>query len=199
MLVYTGFQVKYIVSVVVLAIMTLSVLGYLYTSVLSEQNQLLGLKSVASVMVRPGGNEDDFERDMHAQFDKQDKSKVITLIVISALMVLLLALVSLRVTHRIAGPVYMVSNTLKALAMGSLDPIRSLRKRDEFAFLTDDLRALRAAMIKREERVVEMMDNVLEFLDSIEPPREEDQILLNELKSEIMAFVHDMKAGGKDE
>lgn len=195
MLVYTGFQMKYIVSLVLLATLTLGVLGYLYASVLSEQRQLLGLNNVAMGMVRPAKQEAAFEKDMRAQFGRQDKSRVVALVVISAVLVLLLALVSLRITHRIAGPVYVVSNTIKAMAMGKMDPVRTLRKRDEFAFLTDDLRALREAMIKRDRRVMEMSENVMEVLDSIELSRDEDRIVVDELKTEIKAFA---QAGRQD-
>jgi len=198
MLVYTGFQMKYIISVIAIAVVTLGVLGYLYASVLSDQRQLLGLNQVTSGMVRPAEKEATFEKEMRAQFGLQDRTRVVSLVVISAVLVLLLALVSLRITHRIAGPVYVVSNALKALAMGKMEPVRPLRKRDEFAFLTDDLQALRESLMKKDDRMKEMADNIVEVLDSIELSRDEDGIVVDELKTEINAFVQETQAGRKD-
>ncbi len=198
LLVYTGFQVKYIVSVVVLAALTLGALGYLYGSTKAEERQLLGLQGMTGNVAVSADQEKSFEQEMKAQFKQQDKKKVVTLVVASAVLVLLLALVALRMTHRIAGPVYMVSNTLKAMAMGSLKPVRNLRKRDEFTFLTDDLRALREALLKRQERVVDLASNVLDVLGSIEISNEEDRKIVDELASELKTFIRENQVRGED-
>jgi methyl-accepting chemotaxis protein len=87
----------------------------------------------------------------------------------------LLAWISLRMSHRIAGPIYRFERVVKSVIAGDYDTTAiRLRKGDEFQELADDLN---------------------EMMDVLRARREEARDIVQKL-SQKLAQTHDGKVGG---
>ena len=189
-----GFQLKYTIFIVVLVAGILGALGYMYVSVLQQQRELLGIQTlVKSVPKSPDDSTADFDRELRREAKREDLKKLLLLLILSGGLVIGLAVVALKVTHRIAGPVYAVSQTLRALAMGDLGSVRPLRKRDEFRFLYEDLVAVRDAMQRTTERTIELLETTLEALQGMKIEEEADRAMVGEIIAQIRDFIESQK------
>ncbi len=70
---------------------------------------------------------------------------------LSAVLIFLL-LASVVITHRIAGPAFVIARTAREVAAGSLAPPRPLRSHDLLVDLADDVAGMVDALRDREER-----------------------------------------------
>jgi hypothetical protein len=90
--------------------------------------------------------------------ERGDRELLAALLGITALMALALGVLGVVMTHRVAGPVLVLSRHLSALARGQFPRVRSLRRSDElqgiFRLLTSGVEALRA----RERRHADLLE-----------------------------------------
>ena len=116
------FQLKYTSMIVgVASVLSLALGGFLVSKV-KENSRILGLEGLGDAA---------FE----AQLFSADNELV--LVIAASLVVFLIILVGLSIvmTHRVVGPIYVMKKHLDALAAGRLPEIRALRKGDEFCLL----------------------------------------------------------------
>ncbi len=90
----------------------------------------------------------------------------------------LIAIASIFVSHKIAGPVYRLEHNLRAMAKGDLTLVSKLRKNDEFQSLADSLEELT-------KKLNEEFRNNRELLEKISSSSNLDEIkrLVEKLKA----------------
>lgn len=184
-----GFQTRYTVMIVAVAVAILSVLGTLYVQTLDEQTRLLGTKRIGEEAV--GGDvvaDEDFNRDLQERTrETEDRPRVIALLAVAALLVIALAYVGIRMTFRVAGPVFAVSRMLRNMAMGQYGAIRPLRKGDEFRFLGEDVAALRDSLRREAHGDIALLERAIETLGALPPPDDAaDRAVVSELVEGLM-------------
>ena len=192
------FQVKYTLVIVGLTALLLGVLGYVYWDMLNRETALLGLRQLTGRGVSQDLTAQQFDRELRQEARREDASRLRWLIVVSGVLVVGLAVAGLKTTHRIAGPVYVVSRTLRRMAMGDWNVVRPLRKKDEFRFLYEDLLALREAVKRNCHKSIALMENVLETLDTISLSQDADRPLVEELKREIKSYIEQQQKAFKE-
>ena len=146
-----GFQLKYTGMVVGLSAVLSTALGSFLLLQLRENSRMLRLEA-------------EFDPVFTEQIAHSDA--VLTLSLVGALLLfnLVLGVVSIAVTHRMAGPVYVLERYLDALAEGRLPQMRHLRRGDEFVELWQALRRLVDAEERAAKRDVEILRSVMEVL-----------------------------------
>lgn len=77
----------------------------------------------------------------------------------------LLALFGLVLTHRVAGPVYVMNLYLSTLAAGRYPHMRALRQKDELRGLFDHFRQVVDRIREREAEEVRLLTEVIEVLE----------------------------------
>ena len=120
-----------------------------------------------------------------APVERSDRLLLWMLPVIGVLSAVALGLVGFLMSHRIAGPVYVMGRDLRLLAQGHFPEPRSLRKGDElqnlFALFQHAVEALR----EREERRTAMLEEVLSALYAASPSAPELVAAIRTLEAEV--------------
>ncbi len=152
-----GFQLKYTVSLVVAGALISVLFGSLaYLADVDVQRNLM------DELIRAGGGADPA---VVARLLKESASTLLVLISgVALLMALALGLVGVLITHRVAGPIYVISHYVLALSEGRYPNFRPLRKNDELRTFFDRFRSAVEAMRKRELDEVTMIAECVDRL-----------------------------------
>jgi hypothetical protein len=113
---------------------------------------------------------------LRAAVEAGDRHLLLVAVGIALAVSLSLALVGLVVTHHVAGPVYVMSHYLSALAQGRYPRMRPLRRGDELKEFFELFQRAVSVMRERESRhatiseeVVRRMRNVLDRAPDLQP------------------------------
>jgi len=164
-MVNAGFQLKYTVLLVGVAVALCTVLAVLYHEILREEQALLGLRtSPAPTSMELGASDREFDADLQGRVETDDQRRILALAVAAAALVVVLAWLGIHVTFRAAGPTLAVSHMLHEMAAGDYGGLRRLREKDHFRFLEEDLFSLRDALRREAEEDVAALDGAREAL-----------------------------------
>lgn len=144
------FQYKYAV--------TLSVAGGLIAIIFGALMYLAHRDALSAVLA--GG-------EMPPEVAQQNNTLVWLIVGIAAMMASALALVGLLVTHRVAGPVYVMSHYLGVLGRGRYPIMRPLRRGDELQEFFEQFQAAIEALRVREVEEAEAIDHALAQLEGL--------------------------------
>ena len=98
-----------------------------------------------------------------------------------------MGLVGLVVTHRIAGPVYVMTHYVTALSRGSFPPIRPLRRNDELKNFFERFQAALESLKAREAEEARTIQEALAALEGVSQSAEAKAAV------ERLAALHDRK------
>ncbi|HZY04122.1 MAG TPA: hypothetical protein VFF02_11545 [Anaeromyxobacteraceae bacterium] len=94
--------------------------------------------------------------------EASDRNLLVIFVGIAALMAGALGLVGILVTHRVAGPIFVMGHYMSVLAQGRFPRMRTLRQRDELkAFFQTFIEAV-AALKQREARHATVLEEAVE-------------------------------------
>ena len=145
------FQLKYTAMILGVASVISVVLGLFLIEKVRENSRMLQLD--------PG-----FDEAFQAQLAASDTNIVLVLIGAFAVFLIVLAVLSVIITHRMAGPIYVLRRYIGEIGTGPLPRVRNLRKGDEFRdlfeTLVDTVGALEARA-KEEIAVLEKLNGAL--------------------------------------
>jgi ABC-type multidrug transport system fused ATPase/permease subunit len=182
------FQLKYAGFLVFVAIVISAVMGVvLYETtgaVVTESSALVDESRKVSEVSRM--NVKDFapdspellsefnrEADAHDKLISEQQASLIrrqqrmieSLVGSLALMVVLIGMLGILFTHKVAGPVYKMSRLLKLVGDGQLQVAASLRKGDELQTFFDTFTSMVASLRDREKGKLEEVEKALAALD----------------------------------
>ena len=182
------FQLKYAGFLVFVAIVISAVMGVvLYETtgaVVTESSALVDKRHKVSEVSRM--NVKDFapdspellsefnrEADAHDKLISEQQASLIrrqqrmieSLVGSLALMVVLIGMLGILFTHKVAGPVYKMSRLLKLVGDGQLQVAASLRKGDELQTFFDTFTSMVASLRDREKGKLEEVEKALAALD----------------------------------
>lgn len=84
---------------------------------------------------------------------------------ITILMMVALGLLGVLVTHRVAGPAYIMGRYLRVIAEGAYPSLRPLRKRDELRGFFESLNLAVEALKKRDAAEADTLEKAIEMLE----------------------------------
>ena len=146
------FQLKYISMILGVASLLSLVLGTFLYSKIRENSRLLAVDS---------GLDAIFQEQLAAA-----DGRALAVIAGSLLLfMVVLGLMSLFITHRMAGPLFIMRRHVRALAAGHIPEVRKLRKGDEFVEFYD---ALAQAVAAIEHRTVNEIGVLAEAVQALE-------------------------------
>lgn len=134
--------------------------------------------------------------------ERLSKLNFIFWIILLAVLVLLVAVgfYGLRLSHRVAGPVYAFSRHLDFIRRGVYYNDLKLRKRDEFKNLANSFNATLEALRTREKESIASLEEIVSILDNLskllaqEPATESEAAKLRELVAKINGMIKVQKA-----
>jgi hypothetical protein len=107
------------------------------------------------------------------------------LLAVGALLAAGLGYVGFLMSHRIAGPVYVMGRDLRLLAQGHFPSQRSLRRADELKSLFALFRSAVDALREREEQRTQLLEQVLAAMQAAEPRAPELRPSIDLLAAEV--------------
>ncbi len=162
------FQLKYTLAVVVISAIISIILGaFLYGTqqdvfeAIRENSQLLVLddpemnKAMQEELAKADG-----------EIQRQNSELMFTLVVSLGGLVLVLTLLGILATHKIAGPAYAMRRIMSQIADGRHPQVRELRRGDELRAVAEELRRMADNLRQREERDVTGLRQALEKLEA---------------------------------
>ena len=115
-----AFQLKYTGIILLVAAATSTVLGFFLLKAYREMNEVIGLAAISP--------------EIGAKLDADDARKVFTIIVASLVgEVVVLGVLGIYITHRVCGPIFVITRHFGTLLDGRYPTFRPLRSSDEFA------------------------------------------------------------------
>ena len=157
-LINRSFQLRWVGAVVVLTALLVSVLGgYI---VYAEQEASEAITSTLNSYY-----EADAAATMAEMMQAEDSAVLWVLLGTGLVLVLLLAGVGVVVTHKVAGPMVGLKQSLDAVAQGHYQRIRGFRQGDAFPLVSESLVAMRDALRTRETADVTRLSALLERND----------------------------------
>lgn len=154
MLLEPRFQLKYTAMIVGIATVICVILGVFLVTKVRENSRMLAL-----------------DETFAAELAAQDAQVIAALIGGLLLFLVLLTVMSIFVTHRMAGPIFVMRRYLRELAGGGLPRIRALRKGDEFSDLLDDFIMTIDALEERTTKELAVLKRAREALESDDETR----------------------------
>lgn len=153
------FQLKYTAMIVGIASVICAILGVFLVGKVRENSRMLAL-----------------DETFAAELAAQDSQVIAALVGGLLLYLVILALLSIFVTHRMAGPIFVMRRYLRELAGGGLPRIRALRKGDEFSDLLDDFILTIDALEERTTRELAVLKRAREALEGSDQARREGAV-----------------------
>lgn len=136
----TGLQLR-LASYLLAAAVALSIgLGWLLWSAYRETSRVIAL------------GDPDVGDSIAQALAHEDRWRMFLIAVALTAVLVSLLLASVVITHRIAGPAFVIARTCRAIAEGSLAPLRPLRSHDLLVDLADDVAGMVDALRERDER-----------------------------------------------
>lgn len=124
------------------------------------------------------------EQEAVANILKEANLKLIPKLIV---LILAMAIVSIFVSHKIAGPIYRFEKSAKAIEGGDLTPKFKLRKGDELKELADALDKMTASIRSRIKGVLESVRGLSSGLDKLARISQgsEEKRIISELKTDL--------------
>jgi len=146
------FQLKHTAMIMGVAAVVSVVLGMFLYEKIRENSRMLELEGFSDPVFQ-------------AQLAQSDVSLMATLLLSFIAFLVVLGIVSLLITHRMAGPIFVMQRYVRALGDGVIPQVRGLRKHDEFVDLfqcmTDSFDAI-------ERRTADEIDVLQRASDALE-------------------------------
>ncbi|MCK6547338.1 hypothetical protein L6R52_15925 [Myxococcota bacterium] len=145
------FQLKYTAMIVGVATLVSTVLGVFLLRTVRESSRMLKLEA-------------EFDAVLQAQLAESDARVAWALVGAFLAFNVVLAILAVMITHRMAGPIFVMGRYVRELGQGRLPRVRKLRKGDEFVELVD---AMSEAVVELEARTrteLASIDKALEAL-----------------------------------
>lgn len=148
------FQLKYTAMIVGIAAVICAILGVFLIGKVRENSRMLAL-----------------DETFAAELAGQDTQVIAALVGGLLVYLVVLAILSIMVTHRMAGPIFVMRRYLRELAGGGLPRVRALRKGDEFSDLLDDFILTIDALEERTTRELAVLKRAREALETSDETR----------------------------
>jgi nitrogen fixation/metabolism regulation signal transduction histidine kinase len=124
-LVDSRFQLKYTAVIVLVGVAVSALLGYFIYRLTLENTKILML-----------------DPELQEKVSMFDRTVIFYIIGFVVLMALSLFIWGIFITHRVAGPIFIISRFLRQIADNQVPPTRQLRKGDELQELFDNFTAM---------------------------------------------------------
>jgi hypothetical protein len=147
------YQLKYTLTIVGISLVLTGGLGYVVMSKARETSRLLEVRAMDPT--------DELAQQLSAQFAANDRIMLMVLIIFGILLCLVLTAYGIVMTHKVAGPLFKVTNHLDKIRDGKLGVVYNLRKGDELVEFFDHFKAAHDALRASAEADIALLDKAI--------------------------------------
>jgi hypothetical protein len=147
------YQLRFTAVIVVISAVLTGGLGYLVMHNAHEASRV--------VQVRALDPTDELAQQLVQQFARGDRILLLTLIAFGFVLSLVLAGYGIVLTHKVAGPLYKITNHLDKIRDGKLGVVYNLRKGDQLVDFFEHFKGAHDALRARTEEDIALLDRAL--------------------------------------
>ena len=137
------FQLKYTMIIVLVGVVISALLGYFIFRLNTENRDLLGI-----------------DAEMMAHVQQIDSYTMYYLVGFVVVMALVLFIWGIFITHRVAGPIFIISRYLRQLGEGDVPHTRPLRKGDELKSFFDTFSGMLNTLKQRNVEEAQLLEKI---------------------------------------
>jgi methyl-accepting chemotaxis protein len=137
------FQLKYTMIIVLVGVVVSALLGYFIYRLNQENRDLLGI-----------------DETMMAEVQKIDSYTMYYLVGFVVVMAVVLFIWGIFITHRVAGPIFIISRYLRQLGQGDVPQTRPLRKGDELKEFFDTFSGMLNSLKQRNVEEAQLLEKI---------------------------------------
>ncbi|HEU0032521.1 MAG TPA: hypothetical protein VFQ53_17940 [Kofleriaceae bacterium] len=153
-------QLRYILVVTLLSGLIAGSLGYMIYQ--QRAQSTASIEADLQELVK-GGDDEDVEK-ITGDYERQDRELVYKMVGVGLGLVVILSLYLLIMTHKVAGPLFKVSNYFDRMAEGRLGVVTALRRGDMLQDFYTNFKVMHDAVRGRALADVAVMDGALNAL-----------------------------------
>jgi len=160
-LINRAFQIKYTVIIAIIGIIIAVLWGTLFYKASKENSQQM------LMLVQMDPNLSSMSDIIKDKLATEDSKIMIYLIAFVIAIFLSLVIWGILITHRIAGPIFIISRYVDSIADGKIPETRPLRKKDELKEFFDKFSRMLDALKERENVDIVAINDTLKTLDNL--------------------------------
>ncbi|MGC8927678.1 MAG: hypothetical protein ACP5QK_07115 [Myxococcota bacterium] len=172
-LINRAFQIKYTVIIAVIGIIIAVLWGTLFYKASKENSQQM------LMLVQMDPNLSSMTDIIKEKLAAEDSKIMFYLIAFILAIFLSLVIWGILITHRIAGPIFIISRYVDSITDGKIPETRPLRKKDELKEFFEKFNRMLEALKERENIDIVTINDVLKTLENIKeslPPERKAEI-----------------------
>ncbi len=160
-LINRAFQIKYTVIIAIIGIIIAILWGTLFYKASKENSQQM------LMLVQMDPNLSSMTDIIKEKLAIEDSKIMLYLILFVIAIFLSLVIWGILITHRIAGPIFIISKYIDSIADGKIPETRPLRKKDELKEFFEKFNKMLDILKERENVDIVVINDVLKTLESI--------------------------------
>jgi hypothetical protein len=147
------YQLRFTLTMVVLAVLLTVGLGYFVMSNAHEASRVVKVQALDPT--------DQLAQQLAEQFAHRDHVMLLVLVGFGVLLALVLAGYGSVLTHKVAGPLFKVGLYLDHIREGRLGQVYNLRKGDQLVAFFEHFKAAHDALRRRTQQDIELIDKAI--------------------------------------
>lgn len=169
-----GLQLRYTMTIVIVAVILTGILGYLIYDANRDASKIIMLTGLADPTVAG---------ELQSQFASTDRRVLWAIVGLAFVLVISISAVGILITHRVAGPIFKVAGYFARVRGNRLGAIpQSLRKGDELQEFYSSFREMYEALRTRVASDVQHLGTAIAVLEAVSPKSPQVQEALAELR-----------------
>jgi hypothetical protein len=153
-----GLQLRYTMTIVIVAVVLTAVLGYKMYEATRETSKVIEMTKLADPAVAG---------ELSDQFASSDRWVIWGLIGVGIVLVISISAVGILITHRVAGPIFKVASYFSRVRENRLGEIpQTLRKGDELQEFYSSFREMHQSLRERIEEDVRVLGQAVEQIEA---------------------------------
>ncbi len=149
----SSYQLRFTGVIVVISAVLTTGLGYFVMSKAHEASRLVKVQALDP--------DNTFAQQLTEQFAKGDRMLLIGLVAFGFVLSVVLAAYGIVLTHKVAGPLYKITNHLDKIRDGKLGVVYNLRKGDQLVDFFEHFKGAHDALRARTEEDIALLDKAI--------------------------------------
>jgi hypothetical protein len=149
----SSYQLRFTGVIVVIAAVLTGGLGYFVMSKAREASRLVSVRAMDPT--------DELAQQLAAQFAHNDRILMLILVAFGFVLSMVLAGYGIVLTHKVAGPLFKITNHLDKIRDGKLGVVYNLRKGDQLVDFFEHFKGAHDALRARTEEDIALFDKAI--------------------------------------
>ena len=156
-----GYQLRFTLIMVLISAVLTTGLGYFWYAEMRNASRVLEVEALANM-----GEEES--RRLEAELARQDRRRLLVLVGFGLALALVMAIYGIRMTHRVAGPLYKIARHMGDVRDNRIYPLWGLRRGDQLRHFWKVFSDMHESLRRRAKQEVDALELAIATLEGDE-------------------------------